>query len=54
MKKVQQSTVNDVERMINEGLGAGFIIYQYDIKKFEPAKRYPVEKMEEEKDESTN
>lgn len=48
---MQQSTVNDVERMINEGLGAGFIIYPYDIKKFEPAERCPVEEVEEENDE---
>jgi len=24
-----------VDRMINEGLGGGFIIYDYDVKKFE-------------------
>lgn len=45
---MEKSTVHDVDRMINEGLGAGFIIYEYDLKKFEPVK-HPVEK-EEKKD----
>jgi len=32
---LHKSDVNQVDRMINEGLGGGFIIYDYDVKKFE-------------------
>jgi hypothetical protein len=28
--------VKEVDRMINEGLGAGFIIYDYDFEKYKP------------------
>lgn len=27
---------SDIDRMINEGLGGGFIIYEYDKKRLEP------------------
>lgn len=43
---MEKSTVHEVDRMINEGLGAGFIIYDYDLKKYEPMKP-PVEEKEE-------
>lgn len=28
-----------IDRMINEGLGGGFILYEYDLKKYERTKK---------------
>ncbi len=36
---MEKVPVQEVDRMINEGLGAGFIIYEYDLEKYKPLTR---------------
>jgi hypothetical protein len=35
---MEKIPVKEVDRMINEGLGAGFIIYEYDLEKYKPVR----------------
>lgn len=47
---MEKLPVKEVDRMINEGLGAGFIIYDYDLEKYKPLRR-PDQEEEEDRSE---
>jgi hypothetical protein len=46
---MEKIPVQEVDRMINEGLGAGFIIYEYDLEKYKPLR--PINQEEKERSE---